>query len=156
MKKILLSLLILLSSALLIGCQLFGGVDPPEPEKPENLIYDSETELSIILGEGVENADVAEIWDALGGFLDKFPVIADDSREKGEHEIIIGRTNREISETAYLRLDRLSRDRESDVGFLVYSDGASLAIAFAFVGRFFSNSSQAAALSIASFSAILS
>ena len=54
----------------------------------------------------------------------------DDSAPKAEREILWGRTNREISETAYMKLGRMEKETENSVCYLVYSDGASVAVAF--------------------------
>lgn len=55
--------------------------------------------------------------------------VADDSFEKADSEIVIGKTNRDISAVAYAELEKLDKEgRES--GYLVYYDGASVALAY--------------------------
>ena len=49
----------------------------------------------------------------------------------GKHEIIIGRSSRPVSVKAYEMLDRLmSEEDESKGGYVIYSDGSSLAAAY--------------------------
>ena len=58
--------------------------------------------------------------------------IGNDSFEKAEREIVFGRTNREITVKAYEEIERMQKNKEKDsqMAYLLYSDGKSVAIAF--------------------------
>lgn len=104
-----------------------GGEKPPEGE-PDDLIYNATSELFIITGDGVSRADVEAF---VGGIYEhrensiEFDV---SSSEVHAHEIVIGNTDREISKNAYSRLDRVQKNSEEDLAYLIYSDGSSVAI----------------------------
>ena len=52
------------------------------------------------------------------------------SEEKKNLEIVVGSTNREISSKAYKNLERIDTNSDTELRYLIYSDGKSVAIAY--------------------------
>lgn len=134
MKKrfaLLISILLLVSTAL-VSCQLPFGNNTNTGgggEEPDNLIYDADSELFVIMGEGALDDDVINIVNS----IDKKKTVpvqyASPTSEAHKHEIVVGNTDREISKTALSRLQRLNKE-SGDISYLIYSDGSSLAIVY--------------------------
>ena len=103
------------------------------PVKPDggdsNMIFSSNTRVQIICND-LTSAHLPPVFEKVDSIIDYFPNVSDDSAEIAEHEIVIGETSRPISQKAYRLLDRMEHESESDVGYLIYSDGASVAIAY--------------------------
>ena len=139
MKKKLLALVITVLSALtlLTGCLNLnfggpstggGGEDTPK----ENLIFDENSELNVIVGDDVDGQLGSNLYDKL---LYSKPTAGwkNTSAEKIEHEIVLGNdTGREITEAALMRLERLDDKKmgEDDFAYVIYSDGSSVAIVY--------------------------
>lgn len=76
------------------------------------------------------NAIVQKIYSAIAYGNGNVSVdITNDTQPAGTHEIIIGESTRPLSKRAYTRLSRLDIE-EGEAGFVVCSDGRSIAIAF--------------------------
>lgn len=107
-----------------------GGGEGEKPSAEENLIYDSESELYVVY----DPADVSpEYVDGITNALLNYGIYARarlDTEEKKPHEIVIGKVDREISDTAYMFLERISKNSDDDLRYCIYSDGSSVAIAF--------------------------
>ncbi len=134
---VLAALLVLVSLA---SCNTGNG-DKPDTEQPpsgniilppkENLIFSQKTIPNVICNDQDTLAKVLE--DLSADLLDvtgKTPPVYTDQEYEAKHEIVIGETDREISKTAYRFLERLDHEEEGNVGYLIYSDGSSIAIAF--------------------------
>ena len=95
----------------------------------ENVIYSPNTNAVLVVGEGVSEDDVSSVrkayFDSLGEVLNFA-----SSSSASDHEIIIGKTDRPLSEKAYRRLEYFESDRQSSVAFVIYSNGTSVAIAY--------------------------
>ena len=78
-------------------------------------------ENSDIRSEALENA----VFDITGNY----PVYRYDSADVNKREIILGETSRELSKKAYRELERLELEGDNQ-GYVIYSSGASVAIAF--------------------------
>ncbi len=97
-----------------------------------SLIYNGESRLQLVLGEDVVGSDLTEIYNSLLGKVGSLNMSGADSAV-AEHEIVFGKTDREISETAYKRLSRIRMDIEDEGALpriLIYSDGSSVAVAY--------------------------
>jgi len=140
MKKLILSLILILLSLTLIltSCGSSGdsgenggeGGGGGETPVDENFIWNKTSELYVIFGEGVNGSlanNIATELDYNRGATVKYAP-ADSSSHK--HEIVVGDTDREITEKAYSKLSRVDKDKEDDKVILVYSDGSSLALIF--------------------------
>ncbi len=94
----------------------------------DEVIYSPYVNTAIILGEGIEEADVSLIRSTYYKKIGKEISIATAS-SSASHEIIVGKTDRELSERAYRYLEGFKANDEY-VGYVIYSDGRSVAIAF--------------------------
>ncbi len=129
----------LIWSVLLIGVVIFGfaSCKAPEGEEPgetpsavdEDVIYSEYVNSRIILGEGVFEEDVDPVRSAYYRVMGKEISVMTDKSQISDHEIIIGRTDRPLSERAYRHLS-LFYEEEDFVGYVIVSDGRSVAIAF--------------------------
>ena len=93
-------------------------------------IYSGGSQLTLVYNAGTVSAEnLKKLKDSLfvkvGELLE-----ADDSIAGSEHEIILGRSERELSKKAYSRLSRMDKTTDDYVGYCIYSDGKSVAIAF--------------------------
>ena len=87
-----------------------------EPEKEEennggqeveNLIYNSSSELYLIVGEGVDTTYIESIIEELSYYKSEKPLNnAPMDSALHTHEIVLGKTDREISVTAISRLNK--------------------------------------------------
>ncbi len=119
------------------GCEAFV-----EPEVAPTLIFDKNNSPTIVSKKGEVSYvfdEVRTVHAHLESVIGKRPSIASDTSTKAAHEIVIGDTSREITATAKAALakklaakkpDLLERGlEENDIaGFLIYSDGSSVAI----------------------------
>ena len=124
MKKRLLFLSALTLCVLLCLASCMVGAKP----EPENMIYRSDSELYIVVADGgfsYEDAD--EMFYFLSGKKDKIPVMTNQTG--AAHEIVIGNGGTELCRLAYAELARLT-EGENMLGYVIYSDGASLCIAY--------------------------
>ena len=69
------------------------------------------------------------ISNAIGKYRET-PNYVSETAEVAEHEIVIGKTQRPISQVAYDRLNRIELPSKYHSSFLIYSDGSSVAIAY--------------------------
>ena len=119
-------------------------------KKPDNLIYDRETEVYIVIPDPTDNElwttvqsnKVGEAVAVIDAFSDNdIRFIKDNEVSPQEHEIVFGLCNRNeqrtISVTAYeLLLENelaVSYREEGDAAFLIYCDGSSIAVAYDYV-----------------------
>ena len=121
------------------SCKLFkkdkneGSTDngTPSTDVVENLIYDRNTSVSLIFtNNDVPDIVMADIYNKLFAFTNNPKLHIGEIPEKNEHEIIIGKCDREISKRAYEVLYRQDYDELGDVGYVFYSDGSSIAMAY--------------------------
>lgn len=133
-KKIIFAWGLLLSFLLVIGlvsCKIShnSGDATQSPNVDDGVIYSPYVNASIVLGEGIDNSDIASVRNAYFKRVGKEIAVKSADTEATAHEIVIGKTDREISTKAYRRLV-LSKTDDQMVGFSIYSDGKSVAIAF--------------------------
>ena len=106
------------------GGTLDGGTDSVQDS---NLLYESGSQVNIVCS--AAGSAVQRLSAALRELGVSVQVVS-DSTVPAEHEIVIGRSNREVSTSAYRRLSRIELDDSDYVGYTVYSDGRSVAIAY--------------------------
>lgn len=99
-------------------------------KEPDNLIYNSKTELQIVIQDGVISSVADSLWKKIGDATGIYPDIVYDAAQASDHEIILGKTNRPASVRAYELLGELEREDDGDSGIVIYSDGSSLAVAY--------------------------
>ncbi len=112
-----------------------GGLGGTTPSG--SLIYDGNTTLHIVIdkseyGTQLTNS-MTEVMRALSDKTASTSYVS-SSDAKIEHELVIGRTSRPISEAAYKRLERVRVEVEDELEgalrVVIYSDGSSVAIAY--------------------------
>lgn len=103
--------------------------EPPEEEEPENFIFGEGSELYFMYPEGIAEHFVNPIIDELFYYGVDVRTHSDRTQVM-PHELIIGKSDREISKTAYDRLERMDLNDDGDLRFLIYSNGSSVAIAY--------------------------
>ncbi len=123
-KKLSLTSLFLLIIITLFSCKGNGSDDIPDGE----YIFAPGSNITIICNSATENT--SELAQAIGNATGKAVSVAADTSPAATHEIIIGETSRDLSRTAYRLLERIKNDDEDLVGYVVYSDGNSLAVAY--------------------------
>ena len=97
----------------------------------ENLIFGRGTTVNVICNEReVITSTLNDIQNKVYTVSGKVAKMYEDTEPEIAHEIVVGKTSRQISVEAYRLLDRVHRQGEEDVGYLIYSDGSSLAIAY--------------------------
>ncbi len=133
MKSRILPLLvfILVLSVLLSSCTV-RKPDNDTVVQNGNFIYGDGSTIQIVIPGGNEKVLEAadDIQMAMMRDTTSYIYLVDDTvAEKAEHEIVIGKANREISTKAYEKLNRIGGYDEKSA-FLMYSDGSSIAIAF--------------------------
>lgn len=96
----------------------------------ENLIFKRGVNPTFICNNAETLKDaVTKIQEAVFYCTYSTPAVFTDEVAPALHEVVLGKTNREISKKAYTLLDRIN-DGENEVSYLVYSNGSSVAIAF--------------------------
>ena len=135
MKKIALLLLVACTLLSFVACNLFKKDDEGGNDNGGSSTVDKD---SYFWAEGVDfevifSADSSDmspdVTDALYEATNTFPSYKSDSQAEGPHEIIIGKSSRDISVKAYQLLDR-EVESEEMAGYLIYSNGVSVAIAY--------------------------
>ena len=88
--------------------------------------------LTLVTAEGSEGSEELERLKSVLSEIEGVTLkLATDSSAPTDGEIIYGQTTRALSKSAYKRLSRLEKSESgADVGFVFYSDGSSVAIAF--------------------------
>ena len=115
------------------SCMGPGGATPTPGgggEGRENLIYDSKTTLYLVYDpDEIAETTVVNIVDRFsdyGVYVETYgltPTVKD-------HELVIGNVGREVSDSAYTQLGRLDKNSDSDLGYVIYSSGSSVALAY--------------------------
>jgi len=138
MKKLLvLMTLMLLLLFSLISC----GSDSPEEgetdkpnsetsETPENLIFNESSELYLVYDPEKISQERLDKFTYKFFELGIFPRAVPVGSEQHEHELLLGMTDRKLSQTAYTRMDRMDKNSDEDTRYCFYSDGSSLAIVY--------------------------
>lgn len=117
---------------MLASCTPSGEQDAsPNEESASGALYYPGSTLGIVYAEEQVKAYLNDLYYDLAGNLSKPPVIRRDTEsEIGQHELVIGKTNRPISSEAYKQLARIEKQSDCDTKYVIYSDGSSVAIAF--------------------------
>ncbi len=126
-------LLIVLSVLVLAFASCKKPDDPGNGNTPgvvdDDVIYSPQVNTTLVLGVGIKESDVNAIKTAYYRLTDKDIPMVPAADAQTAHEIIVGMTDRELSKKAYRTLELLPKE-EDDVGYVIYSDGKSVAIAF--------------------------
>ncbi len=128
-KRVLLLLTLFVVVSGLASCapeeDFTGGGTPTD----ENAIYSPGTETVLVLGDGVDKSQVENIRITYKKLVGKEIVVSPASSVAAPHEIVVGKADRDVSNRAY-RLLALMNYGEDEGGYVIYSDGKSVALAF--------------------------
>ena len=126
MKKRISALLLLLVAVLLfaVSCNTGGG-EEPAPELPAEYIFAPGSKLYVV-HDGSDNATgmISGLTAAITGVSGIVPSVRAEAPTNAEHMILLGDTGHALSEVAYEILE----DSGHTDGYVLYSDGASLAL----------------------------
>lgn len=103
------------------------------PSDTEGMIFNSESTLNIILADEslASSVYVDFVWGMKDNLGDRVSVHYSDENDPAEHEVIFGKSNRVVSHMAYSQLEVLLEDKDPAIGgYVLYSDGSSLALAY--------------------------
>ena len=135
MKKFLSLIFIVLSAAIALsscaqGEQGGGGAGSKLPDG--DYIFAKGSSIAVICN--TDSSTVEDIAGTIKAQTNAAVSLTNDSAPEAAHEIVIGKTNRAISSAAYRQLERL-KDRsnsgeEEYVGYVIYSNGNSVAVAY--------------------------
>ena len=131
MKKILTAFLLLsLPIVILASCRIRNDGHPSDSDSGD-YVYSANSDLTLVYDYGGVNAENASrITEALLNVISGKLTVEDTESPMAEHEIILGKSEREISKKAYTLLDKIDVTSESELRYLIYSDGTSLALAY--------------------------
>lgn len=129
MKRYLSLILLVAVCVAFSSCALFSD-NGGEPEEPDNLIYNANSDLQIVYSAPLTLDDMIDITDEFANRLEYYPRLSDATSEPLLHEMVFGKSNRSVSLEAYRLFDKIDKASEDHLGFLVYSDGSSIAIAY--------------------------
>ena len=98
----------------------------------ENYIYNENSTLTVVYSRGTINTENSlRLNSALNEVLgQRYTVVNDISTPGSGHELVIGQTNREITRMAYKKLSRQYKETSTELSYVIYSDGTSVAIVF--------------------------
>ena len=105
-------------------------ITPVGPEsEPDNLIYNDKSELYVVVADpAFPSESVDRIYNRIALHTDDAPGITNVYQE-GKHNVVIGQCSAAVSVEAYKKLAALDPG-EDDAAFVIYSDGASVALAY--------------------------
>ena len=134
MKKIIILLLTLFCIFALASCLNFNNDSAGQGDQngdlgtPESAFWTPGTPIYMVFRTDIERLPT-EIDAALFEHTGSASVYVGETREEGDHEIIIGDTSRSLSRIAKNRLEDIATSKELS-GYVIYSDGMSVAIAY--------------------------
>ena len=135
MKKQILSVLIIICRAVsLAACKKNNdsGINDGGNSQGdfEGVLYAPGSSLSVVFADDDISDPINVLLDAVGAVTGTVPTLSKADTAQAKHEIVIGMTERAISKAAYEKLEKIDKETEYEVSYLVYSDGNSVAIAF--------------------------
>ncbi len=133
MKKRLFSALLLLLCAVfaLASCGEDSGNNVQASD--DGIIFDASSELYVIADPYASvSGNFSNVISTIDSNKDSSHItkFTDASSARNKHEIVFGNTDRPISVTALGRLERMDKNNDDDVRYLIYSDGNSLAVVY--------------------------
>ena len=130
--------MLLLSVMLFAACSTGNGSDGSDAQNKPNDNRPKPPENFAIILPQTENSEITDsffkFYYALGDIIGTTPELIAETDTVRAREIVFGRSEREISATAYRLLERLELSYEDEVAgnprVLIYSDGSSIAAAY--------------------------
>ena len=117
--------------------------DGPGGDPGDDFIWQDGSTLYLIPGESVDKDNVASLYDALQGLQTAFVYTTTADADENEHELVFGKCEREISRAAYAELEKIETEGY-ERAFLIYSDGASVCVAYDDMDAYINYVSEAA------------
>lgn len=131
MKKILVLMSLLAVLLSLFACKnKDGNNDISGNNNQSNGSFGKGTFIQVVFNGEMDTQVKTDLFSALVYGLEFDPRFVDDATSPSEKELVIGKTNRPISETAYQKLGRVQKESDTDVACLIYVDDNSIAIAY--------------------------
>ena len=134
MKKRITALILclILSVLTLASCKIFTrGNGSDDANATPGVVFDSKTNVQFIVTDETLATDlIYYLHDEVAKVTPKYPEIGNDSLAKASREIIIGESSRDVTRRAFSHLSRLEKEDEKQVGYVVYTDGSSVAIVY--------------------------
>lgn len=98
----------------------------------KSYIYTYESDLTLIFSDNTLSTEAQqELYTALSNLKSSPPQFSSDASAKEKHEIVVGKSSRQISNEAYTKLEQIpDGDLLDEFNFLIYSNGESVAIAY--------------------------
>ena len=93
-------------------------------------LYTPGSDLWILYPENIDSDVLYELVLPIENARGKLSKLAPSSVEKHPNEIIIGKSDREVSKMAYMHLNRQDKENTDMAGYVIYSDGSSIALAY--------------------------
>ncbi|MBQ8321087.1 MAG: hypothetical protein IJX92_01815 [Clostridia bacterium] len=131
MKKFRLSAALAVISLLVVS--LFGCTSNKEVGgATDEVIYAPRKSLTVINGEGAGAKILIDFTNSLGAEIGSYLSVKGADTPEADGQIIVGRTGGELSKQAYAELEKLKSytENENHLGFVIYSDGRKIAVAF--------------------------
>ena len=129
LKRIALYMLTLILSILAICSCTVGNKDDSEVTADPDAIWGPGISLYIIKEQG-SSLNENKLLQAVAGLTGIVPKYTNDERSEQDHEFLFGRVNRPNSEYAYRLLEEYVDIDGGEHGWLIYSRGGSLAVAY--------------------------
>ena len=128
-KRSLSIILMLICFGLLVSCSIRANDKDQTNNEENDYIYNEKSELTLVIPSGQLSEENKKLFtEAL--YTYKFYSVTDGKSDEAEHEIIFGESDRELSKKAYRLLERQEKKKNEEVGYVILSDGKSLAIAY--------------------------
>lgn len=128
MKKKLLVFLcvsVLMLSAL-VSCKITTGNGK---DNVPDAFYSEGSKVGIIIADGnAPSEKIEKLTNAFYGF-NVLPEIIDPAKKTFDHELVIGKSDREVSKKAYICLSRMDPEEHHSC-YVIYSDGKSIGVAY--------------------------
>ena len=122
MKKAISIFLLVASLFILFGCKAEdNGNGNNQSGGSQNNPTTAGSYIQVIVNGEMNTQAQTDLFSALVYNLGLDARFFDDTSEIAEREIVIGKTNRNISTTAYQKLNRVEKASDSDVSYLIYA-----------------------------------
>ena len=127
MKKVLLLVFIIVTVLTAWSC----GSGGDDVTLPGDAVYSKGNSPIVVYDpDEVSDESITAVVDRLADITGMAPTLRNHTSEAAEHEIVIGKTSRSISERAYSLLERVETSGYDSAKYLIYSDGDSVAIVY--------------------------
>lgn len=126
MKKLIL-FVTLFAMLLLASCNGTGDGGNGQADK-EGLVWNLDTDVYLV--SDIQKDKCQSIFDQFTYLTEKYLVLHSDSKERMEHELVVGPTARPISQTAYAFLEENMIECDDAVGYVVLVEDGSVAVAY--------------------------